>query len=271
MAYLYTKIMAYRKNSFPNVLSPMITKTFGLRAMKDGQSLPGEANRVLSAHGSLIAIPIGDSGKYVLIDAGMDKKARKLERFMANRGLGIDAVKFVLLTHAHSDHVRGLHALSDDVVVFASKAASKVLDGTMRSDGPIPGMIDRIPRYMSAAVPRVRPEILVDDQVVSLGNLTIRAIESSGHADGHFMYLVSSDPNEPSTLYSGDALDFSRRGDVVNAPRLFSGDTEMSRQSIIDATKRIADSGTIIDTVVPAHSGNGDFQALLAFKKEQQE
>ena len=234
--------------------------------MIHGQSLPGGATRVVDRHSSFYPIPIDDSGAYMLIDAGMDKRAFNLKRFMASRDERISAVKFVFLTHAHSDHVGALHEMPDGVVVFSSKADSEVLNGSMRSEGPLQGMIDRFPHHRAAAVPGAKPEILTDNQVLNIGKLTIRAIEMPGHTRGSLGYIVSHGSNEPSTFYSGDALAFSRRGDVLNAPRIFSGDIDASRQSIIDAPKRIADLGIEIGAVVPAHSGHGDFQALQSFR-----
>ena len=74
-------------------------------------------NAALARHG----------GTAVLIDAGIS--ARRIALSLAQLGLAPDALCAVLVTHAHSDHVSALAALSKKyaIPVYASRAAAQFL------------------------------------------------------------------------------------------------------------------------------------------------
>ncbi|MCL2036198.1 MAG: MBL fold metallo-hydrolase [Oscillospiraceae bacterium] len=63
----------------------------------------------------------------VLIDAGCSYKA--LRGYLAKCDLGIEAIRAVLVTHEHSDHISGLRVLTKncDIPVYASEGTRRVL------------------------------------------------------------------------------------------------------------------------------------------------
>jgi len=70
---------------------------------------------------------IGGADRGVLIDAGCSYK--RLLSCLALCGVGISAVKAVLITHEHIDHIRGLYQLTkhNDIPVFAPEKTSEYL------------------------------------------------------------------------------------------------------------------------------------------------
>lgn len=78
-----------------------------------------------SSSGNAALARYGDTA--VLIDAGIS--ARRIAQALAQLGLTPAALRAVLITHAHSDHVNGLATLSRkySVPVFASRAAAQFL------------------------------------------------------------------------------------------------------------------------------------------------
>ena len=79
---------------FPNLIAPML-------GLKDGEILPGGAVRIVDRHSSFYPVPAGNE-TYILIDAGMDKQAANLQRFMTQRNLAKSAFLAGFITHAHS-------------------------------------------------------------------------------------------------------------------------------------------------------------------------
>ncbi|GGL71151.1 MBL fold metallo-hydrolase [Wenxinia marina] len=104
----------------------------------------------------------------------------------------------VLITHAHSDHVGALDALTaalPDVEVVASARTARLLAGDRSLDPDEAGMKLR-GGYTTV---KTRPGRLVADGDVVAG---FRTIATPGHAVGHVSYL-----HEPTGhLFSGDAL-----------------------------------------------------------------
>lgn len=73
------------------------------------------------------SVYIGSSSAGVLIDAGCSFK--KLRFLLDSCGISFDAVKAVLVTHEHSDHVKGLFQITKhtDIPVYASGGTLRAL------------------------------------------------------------------------------------------------------------------------------------------------
>ena len=71
---------------------------------------------------------ISCSGQALLVDAGMS--AKQLEKAVADIGQQVDKIKAVLVTHEHSDHIRGLRVFASrhSLPVFASAGTFRGMD-----------------------------------------------------------------------------------------------------------------------------------------------
>jgi glyoxylase-like metal-dependent hydrolase (beta-lactamase superfamily II) len=250
-----------------NHVSDFVSKVAGVLTLEDGASLPGGSTRIVDAYSSFYPVPIGDSGKIVLIDGGLDKHGKKLEQFIEERSLSLTAIQAVILTHVHADHIGAIEALLNNdtkTKVFVSSADNEVLQGHRRSEGKLQKITDRIPA-LSPTISGVETEILEDGDVISFGDqLKVQALAIPGHTIGSMGFKVSSAIDGSRVLYVGDALDFTLNG-PKNSPWLLSGDTKTSKQSVIELIQRITHEGMAIDSVVPAHSGNSGFNILRRY------
>jgi hydroxyacylglutathione hydrolase len=118
----------------------------------------------------LVADEPGGTG--VFID-GNDRVEPLIEAARAN-DLQIAAI---LLTHHHHDHLAGLERLSEEfgAPVLAHELTARLVDGVDRT--------------------------LIDEEVVSFGDLEVRALFTPGHAPGHLAFLVNG-----SDVFTADVL-----------------------------------------------------------------
>ena len=262
----YNLYMEHKSNRL-NIISPIVT-TIGLLApMHEGEIYPGGPHRIVDWHSSFYPIPAGE-GKWILIDGGMDKQARRFERFMDERDLNETDILAGFITHAHSDHVGAFHKF-DNFPVYVGQGDVEVILGNKPSQGQIPRLLDYRPGYLGAMIPELKPKIISDDQVIEIGNLTIRGIAMKGHTDGSMGYLIGNRDNGEYIFHGGDAFDHNRRGRVRLPPRSVSADRRQGKinrgRHIVNATRRIIDLGIRPRIVVSSHSGHGDFRALEEF------
>jgi glyoxylase-like metal-dependent hydrolase (beta-lactamase superfamily II) len=144
--------------------------------------------------------------KTALIETGPKSSLDHLLAGLAEAG--IEHVDYVIVTHIHLDHAGAAGTLAarwPDAKVFvhpvgaphladpsklwssASRIYGEAMDALWGGIDPVPG--DRIVE-------------VADGDAIDLGDVTLRAIETPGHARHHHAYLDESS----GTLFSGDAL-----------------------------------------------------------------
>jgi glyoxylase-like metal-dependent hydrolase (beta-lactamase superfamily II) len=139
-----------------------------------------------------------------LVDAGLPKKAPKLERAIAEAGRSL---RDVLITHHHQDHVGSLAAIaSDGVTVWAHAADAGVISGV--TPPPPAASRNALDRLGVRAVERVAPKAsparvdreISDGQHLEVGEGFV-AYHTPGHTAGHVSFLYPS----KRVLFVGDA------------------------------------------------------------------
>ncbi len=216
-------------------------------------------------------------GKAVLIDSGTaGSPGGMIEKVMDKIGLNsrTDLVA-VLCTHAHPDHVGGLHR-----IMKLSKARVMVHENDVRllenpslflSERLRLNMIEKITARLEKGPLRVNypgvkvNEILHNNDTISFGSTRLRVIFTGGHSAGHCVFF------EPSRkiLFSGDEIN-----NFPNEPRMFftdcSGDLA-ARVLALDKIKSLHpdyllpthDSPHIFEDVIPqiqqAHDSTQEF------------
>ncbi|GAA3084678.1 MBL fold metallo-hydrolase [Streptosporangium carneum] len=138
-----------------------------------------------------------------LIDAGA---GRDVEAILRN--VGADLPEYLLLTHGHADHAGGAAELARRVpglrVLAGPPAHRWIADGDermisldrARAGGVYPG------DYTFPACPSAEP--IADGERIDLGGVTLRAVATPGHADGHTCYLLEAPGHR--ALFSGDCV-----------------------------------------------------------------
>jgi len=123
-----------------------------------------------------------ESKKACLIDAS---KGDEIIEGIKKAGVELE---YIILTHGHFDHTNGLdeirEAFPDAKLVAAKKEAKMLYD-----------------RKMSMGKGGIVPDIWVKDgDIISVGNIEIKVIETPGHSSGSICLLAGKN------LFSGDTL-----------------------------------------------------------------
>jgi glyoxylase-like metal-dependent hydrolase (beta-lactamase superfamily II) len=143
------------------------------------------------------AILQGPSG-VALIDPGPSTTLANLTSALARKGIGIEDVRQVLLTHIHLDHAGGTGALvrenpAIDVFVHERGARhmvdpAKLMSSATRLYGTDMERLwgDFLP------VPQERIRVLAGDETISVGGRELQVAYTPGHASHHVSYFDPS-------------------------------------------------------------------------------
>jgi glyoxylase-like metal-dependent hydrolase (beta-lactamase superfamily II) len=179
---------------------------------------------------SLAVVPAGPN-QVVLVDGGTDTSAEAVLAELSRRGLQPDAVKAILVTHGHGDHMGAAAAFPQAEVMALSAEAEFIEAG---SQGP--------------AGIKVASR-LTDGQTIRIGDTPIAVFAIPGHTPGHAAYVVNG------VLFLGDAAIAGRDGKLQNAHWFFSEDTEQNRASLKMLYERLVGERIEIRAIACAHSG----------------
>ncbi|MFN8469102.1 MAG: MBL fold metallo-hydrolase [Caldilineaceae bacterium] len=192
----------------------------------------------------------------LLIDTGPTCTAPQLAKLLADV-----PVRQIAITHAHEDHIGGLHLLRrqfPSAVVYAPRLALPLLEE--------PDKIGMQPyRRVFWGTPEPCTGVCslddVDDRIAA-GEFSLRAIETPGHSRDHVAYF------EPRYrwLFSGDAFIGGR--DVAWAPEfdMFSIVSSLRTMVSLRPERLFPGSGSIRRTPVP--DLHGKISALIQLAQE---
>lgn len=146
---------------------------------------------------------------YVLVDAGSPGDVDAIITYIESLGLGLRDVAFVLVTHAHWDHVGGLNRIKE--LTGARAAAHRVEAPRVEAGGQ---------RYSGTKV-----EVLLEDGDLIAG---LRAVHAPGHTPGNTCFLDES----REALFAGDLM-YEEGGKLHEMDSRYSVDPEGNRKSIM--------------------------------------
>ena len=152
--------------------------------------------------GSIASYLIPHAQGCILIESGPGSTQGALQARLAEHGLSLPDVTDVFLTHIHLDHAgaAGWLAQQGARIHVHSVGAPHLLDPEklLSSAARIYGeMMDTLWGQF-LPVPEERLSVLQDGQVVTIGGISLQAVETLGHAEHHFIYLFED------VCFSGD-------------------------------------------------------------------
>ena len=185
---------------------------------KRGCHVPDEISpHVTSLHVDLSWFPqpyppnvflIRDGGEAALIDAGFsdDESFNKRTAMLAE--LGVEKIKFIIITHHHYDHSSGAQRLREatgaQIVVHVDEERLLKEPPSDSGDMEIPEdqkeARAQAKRWIAEAA-KATPDVRVrDGDVLQVGGLHLRCVHAPGHTAGHLCIVLEED----SVLFAGD-------------------------------------------------------------------
>lgn len=144
----------------------------------------------------------------LLIETGSQSSVGTLTRALESIGIGSDDLAGVAVTHIHLDHAGGVgdiaRAFPKAKVYVHELGARHLIDPTRLIDSAARVYGDLLDSLYGRLDPTEadRVVVLYDDDLVDVGNRSVRAITSPGHAKHHLAYVDESN----GLLFAGDAL-----------------------------------------------------------------
>jgi hydroxyacylglutathione hydrolase len=188
---------------------------------------------------------VDGGSEYALIDAGGGRDIDRIVAQITGDGLDPARVRQLLLTHAHADHAAGAAPLRQRFglrVVASPTVARYVREGDERAVSlDVARRAGSYPPEFAFPPCPVDAE-LVDGAAVKIGDLTLTALETPGHASGHLAYVLRQ--GDRVSVFCGDAVFF---GGTI----LLQHTWDCSLQESISSVERLA--ALSVDGLFPGH------------------
>ena len=180
--------------------------------------MPNEVTpHVTSLHVDLSCFPqpyppnvflVRDGGESALVDAGFSDDESFDKRTEMLRELGVERVKYIIITHHHYDHASGAHRLRDATggQIVVHRDEEELLLNPELDTGDVEIQEDkkeareRAKKWREEAA-KATPDVRVNDgDVLEVGSLRLRCVHAPGHTAGHLCLLLEGE----NVLFAGD-------------------------------------------------------------------
>ena len=182
-----------------------------------------------------------------MFDTGAGRDVGALVAEVQAGGLDPAQLRHIFLTHAHADHSGGAAALLERAPSRITLHAGREAEARMESDDETRISLDRARRlgvYPSDYRWRgaVVGNVIKDDEIVRIGDATIRLLETPGHSDDQCPFLVQI--QDKTLLISGDAVFAGGKVILQDIP-------DCSVSATLDSIRRLA--ALQFETFLPGH------------------
>ena len=155
-----------------------------------------------------------DSGEAAFVDVGTNYSAPLLLAALDEKGLAPEQVKFVCVTHVHLDHAGGagelMRHLPNAILVVHPRGERHMVDPTKLIAGTIAVYGEEETRALYgeiAPIPTERVKVVEDEDRLTLGNRSLRFLDTPGHAYHHYCIV----DERSRSIFSGDTFGLSYR------------------------------------------------------------
>lgn len=234
----------------------LFLKFMGVTPFEGGPiDIPKGATRLLSGYSSAYLVPIGNQ-EFLLVDAGADPAAAQLIGELHRQQVDATAVKAILLTHGHADHIGGCNQFPD-AKIYIGQQDVPIVKGEEASDD----LVGKMTGKQTKTALRNPAQLVVakDGETLTIGDKQVKVFSVPGHTKGSLAYLIDN------ALFIGDALTFDTKGRVQKPPKPVSNDLDIAFQSLMALVARFKEENIRPDVIIPHHSGSGDFESLEAY------
>lgn len=139
----------------------------------------------------LSSLLIETSDGLVLVDGGLPQSAEKIVANVRQLGFDPEAIKTILVSHAHFDHAGGIAAIQrlTKAAVYTSRAGVATLStGQLQEDDPQYNYGDS-----STSFPAIRNVDSVENgEMLTLGDVEIQSVYTPGHTPGGMSWAWES-------------------------------------------------------------------------------
>ncbi|MEM7360902.1 MAG: MBL fold metallo-hydrolase [Pseudomonadota bacterium] len=152
---------------------------------------------------------IREADKIALVDTGTQYSVPQVVQALAQLGLGFADVELIILTHIHLDHAGGSSALmklcENAQLVVHPKGARHMAEPAKLIAGTVAVYGEQEFRQLYGEIVPIDAARIVspaDGEEISLGNRTLRFIDSPGHANHHHCIV----DRQSNSIFTGDTL-----------------------------------------------------------------
>jgi hydroxyacylglutathione hydrolase len=153
---------------------------------------------------------VDGGGEAALVDAGIGAATDEILANVAEAGVAPDAIRLLVLTHAHPDHAGGAARLRERLPALEVAASPTVAEWVRTADEEAMSVAagkraDFYPPDYRFSACDVQRE-LAEGERLAVGSLELEIVETPGHADGHLSFRL--DAQDAVTLFGGDLVFF---------------------------------------------------------------
>jgi glyoxylase-like metal-dependent hydrolase (beta-lactamase superfamily II) len=164
----------------------------------------GDGRRGLSHRLDCCVYLIDCGGTYLMVDSGVGLESERILENIRAVGVPLEQVRYLVVTHAHADHACGARFFQEELSVEVLAPAGEAELMAKGGDMELGLEVARGPIYpLDFKYIHCRPDrVLVDGEVVRVGERVFRVIQAPGHSPGIACLFFEDD----RTLFSSDVV-----------------------------------------------------------------